>query len=72
MDRHPPPESWVTEALAARRPIMTPDEVCEDLRISRRTLGRMVADGRLRAVHIGGQLRIPRVEVQNYLAGLDQ
>ena len=44
--------------------LLTPAEVAEYLRISRRTVVRWVREGRLRAVRVGRQWRIPAEEVQ--------
>ncbi|MCC7084501.1 MAG: helix-turn-helix domain-containing protein [Pirellulales bacterium] len=42
--------------------------VARALGISERTVWGMVDDGRLRAVRIGRCVRVPRVEVERYLA----
>ena len=44
--------------------LLTPAEVAEYLRISRRTVVRWVREGRLRAIRVGRQWRIPAEEVQ--------
>jgi excisionase family DNA binding protein len=42
----------ITETLRQRRSLMTTVEVCDLLRLSRKTLGRMTNSGKLRCVRI--------------------
>ena len=52
--------------------LLTAREACEVLRISRSTLGRMVARGDLRVVRlgpVGTSLRVPAAELERVLAG---
>jgi excisionase family DNA binding protein len=50
-----------------------PDEVAEILSLSRRTIYRMIRDGRLPGVRWGsGPWRIPRETLQGFLAGASQ
>jgi excisionase family DNA binding protein len=44
--------------------LLTIDEVAEYLRVSRSTVRRMIADGRLQAVTIGRQWRITKEAVE--------
>jgi excisionase family DNA binding protein len=51
--------------------LLRPAEAQQVLRVSYATLRRMIADGRLRAVQLGGpgdSLRIPRVELERILS----
>lgn len=50
--------------------LMTLAEVGRILRRSRRQLDRDIADGRLRAVKLGRHTRIPRAELERYIAEL--
>jgi excisionase family DNA binding protein len=60
---------------ADSRGVITIDEAALLLRCSRATVSRMIEAGRLRAVRLGpapgGALRIPRVEVEALLAGVE-
>lgn len=49
--------------------LYTLDELAQLAKLSRRQLERDVAAGRLRVVHLGRSTRVPRVEVERYLAG---
>jgi excisionase family DNA binding protein len=52
--------------------MLTVDEVAARLRVSRESVRRWARQGRLRAVHVGRQLRIPPEEVNRILSdGLD-
>ena len=50
--------------------LLTLDEVAEHLRVSRRSIHRLIAGGELHKVKVGGASRIFRSEVAKYLAGL--
>jgi excisionase family DNA binding protein len=45
------------------RELLTPDQAAEALNVSRKTVNRMKADGRLRVVVFGRRWRVPRSEV---------
>lgn len=47
--------------------LLTMDEVAESLRVSRRTVQREIAQCRLAAVRVGGQVRIPEAALAAYL-----
>jgi excisionase family DNA binding protein len=48
--------------------LLTLDEVAAALRVSRRTVERLVAAGRLRPVHVGRRPLITAVELEAYVA----
>ena len=48
---------------------MTFEEVLAQLRITRKTLLRIIRDGELTAYRVGAQWRIPEKAVTDYLAG---
>jgi len=50
--------------------LLTIPEVCDELRVSRRTVYRLIEQGRLRTVHIGRLVRITRRELDAFLASL--
>ncbi|MCC7083766.1 MAG: helix-turn-helix domain-containing protein [Pirellulales bacterium] len=59
-----------TSLVDGREPMaLTYGGVARALGISERTVWAMVDDGRLRAVRIGRCVRVPRVEIEKYLAG---
>jgi len=49
--------------------LMTPQEVCAYLKISRRTLYTLIKKGRIPTVKVGGQWRFKYGEVYEYLRG---
>lgn len=54
--------------LVMRKRMFRPDEVAQILCLSRRTIYRMIRDGRLPAVRLGaGPWRIPREALMNLL-----
>lgn len=60
----------LTEHLGGRHDVMLVDEAAAYLRVSRRSIYRMVADGRLEAVNLGGRFaRVTRASVDR-LAGV--
>ena len=64
--------SWIGEMLASFPPLMTAAEVEKVLRISPRTLRRMIEDGQIAGMRTGSgsgsaRLMIPRAEVARYL-----
>jgi excisionase family DNA binding protein len=63
------------EELAARvglEPRLTIDELARLAKVSRRTIERVIAEGRLRVVHLSPRaVRIPRSSAADYLDGLD-
>ncbi len=50
-------------------PLMTLDDVAEDLRVSRRTVERLVHLGRIRVVRIGRAIRVTPREYDAFIAG---
>lgn len=49
---------------------LRPDEMAEELRLSRRTIYRMIRDGRLQAVKMGkGPWRIPLGQLSRLMEG---
>jgi len=50
--------------------ILTPDEVAAQLKVSRRTIERLVRAGRLRPLHIGRSTRFEQREIDAYVASL--
>jgi excisionase family DNA binding protein len=55
--------------------LLTPHEVCQALRISRQTLGRMVDRGDIAGIRLGGprrSLRIPAGELERILNPLQR
>jgi excisionase family DNA binding protein len=63
---------WVADVTRPLPSILTFDEVAVVLRVSRRTVSRYAADGRLRTVTVGGITRVSRADLANFLAGADQ
>ena len=51
--------------------LLTPIEVQEALRISRRTFFRLIRSGELPAVRIGKQLRVSPAELKNWIYSRD-
>lgn len=47
--------------------VLTLDDVMELLSVSRRTLQRWIKDGKIRAVKVGNQLRIPKKYYLEYI-----
>lgn len=73
-NEHAAPTStdWVEDAVASLPPLAKVPEVIAVLRISNRTLRRLVAAGKIRGVKIGAgsgsdAVLIPRVELARYL-----
>ena len=50
--------------------VLTLDQVAEQLQVSRRTVNRLVAAGRIRVIRIGRQPRVTERELDAYLASL--
>jgi excisionase family DNA binding protein len=46
---------------------LTPDETAECLGISRRTLDKLEAEGKITAVQVGGVVRYERAEVADFI-----
>lgn len=46
-------------------PVLTLDQIAERLQVSRRTVNRLVHDGRIRVVYVG---RLPRVTEREFAA----
>ena len=65
------PTDWISEAVAALKPLATLNEASAVLRTSPRNLRRLIASGRiqsLRATDTGSsRVLIPRAEVARYL-----
>jgi putative molybdopterin biosynthesis protein len=51
------------------RPMLTPAEVAELAKVSRKTIYREVDRGALPALHVGRQIRIDPVDLSQYLRG---
>lgn len=49
--------------------VLTPREAARELRISRVTIYRLLADGTIRHSRLGAAIRIPRSEVERIQAG---
>ena len=49
------------------RPLLRPVEVAEQLAVTRKTIYRLIDRGDLRAVHVGGVLRIDPNDLHAYL-----
>lgn len=66
--------TWIDVAVADLRPLSTAKELLPVLRCSRRTLSKLVAEKRIRAVQHervrGSALLFPRAEVRRYLEEL--
>ncbi|MEO7037656.1 MAG: helix-turn-helix domain-containing protein [Polyangiaceae bacterium] len=65
----------VDDAIAHLKPFVTAPEAADVLRISKRTLYRLVAAGRLQAIRHseagGARLLIPRASIERYLRALE-
>jgi excisionase family DNA binding protein len=48
-------------------PVKTLTEVAELLQVSRRTIERLVASGKLRSVRIGANIRVEPLAIRDYL-----
>ncbi len=58
----------VPESPAINAPILlTVDEACSALRVSRATVYEMFKDGRMDWVMVGRSRRIPRVDIENWV-----
>jgi excisionase family DNA binding protein len=53
-------------------PLMSVRETAEHLRLSVPTLYRLIRRGEIPAVRVGGQLRVDRDELDNYIYGEEQ
>jgi excisionase family DNA binding protein len=66
---------WIEDAIAALPALVTTDEAASALRMSKRTLARNLADGRIKSVRHGegGAARrlIPRGALAAYLRSLE-
>lgn len=47
--------------------LLTASETARMLRVTRQTVARMIADGRIRASRVGGQWRISKEWLERYL-----
>jgi excisionase family DNA binding protein len=59
--------SWVLMNATVQHQMLTPAEVAVELRVSAPTIYRRIAAGELKAVRVGGQLRIDRDDLERYL-----
>ena len=50
--------------------VLTLDQVAEQLHVSRRTVNRLVAQGRIRIIRVGSQPRVTEREFDAYVASL--
>ncbi len=60
------------EFLPSGERLLTPEEVCQWLRISQRTLDRYVADGEIRPIKIRRLNRYPVLEIEAFIARWNQ
>ena len=69
--RHLTPALSPVEAeRVASPPCVTRFELAQLLKVSVRTVDRMIADGEIRVVRVHGKtVRIPKAEVERYLSG---
>lgn len=67
-----PQYSLLGVAMAEQPRVMTVDEVAELLRLSRRTVIRLLETGKLRGARAGRVWRIPRESVEQFLRGEQQ
>lgn len=51
--------------------VLTLDQVAERLQCSRRTVYRIVAEGQLRPIRVGGHQRVTERELMAYLGALE-
>lgn len=59
----------MAENVERPAPMMTSAEVAEVLRCSRHKAAALLAHGDLRGRKVGGRWRVPRSEVERYMAG---
>lgn len=52
--------------------VLTLDQVADRLQVSRRTVNRLVAEGRIRPVRIGRSPRVTERELSAYVASLER
>lgn len=69
------PTDFIASTIADLPPFLLVAEVANTLRLSRRTVSRYVAEGRLRVLKTAegsgaGRVLIPRGEVERFLRGL--
>lgn len=60
-------KSFHTERNVSTLNLLTPQEVCARLRISRPTLVRLIAEKKLSAVRVGVQWRISEESLENFV-----
>jgi excisionase family DNA binding protein len=69
-----PTIDWISETCASLKPLATAAEAADTLRVSKRTLARYVATGRIKAIRGddagSSRVLIPRSEVERFLRGL--
>ena len=60
------------DILADEPLLLTPEEAAAVLRVGRTTVYALMKAGELRPVHIGRSCRLPRVELERYVARLQR
>lgn len=50
--------------------LLTLDQVARRLQLSRRTVERLIREGRIRALHVGRRVRVTDRELETYIASL--
>lgn len=65
-----PPLSNVGDAWDMDTPLLTKREAAAGLRLSARTVERLIARGDLAAVRVGGRTLVRRVDLEAYVSGL--
>lgn len=69
------PSDWIADAVASLHPLATLFEAAATLRMCTRSVRRMVATGRLKAIRSresgSSRVLIPRVEIERYLRSLE-
>ena len=58
------------DLLAGERLLLTTEEAADLLRVGRTTIYALIKAGELRPVHIGRSCRLPRAELERYVARL--
>jgi excisionase family DNA binding protein len=58
------------DVLASEPLLLTPEEAARVLRVGRTTVYALMKAGELRPVHIGRSCRLPRAELERYVARL--
>lgn len=58
-------------AIANKKAILRPDEVADELRVSRDTIYRLIREGKLVAIRVGFQLRIRAEDYREFTRRVD-